>query len=68
MEASGGPRELLGWMIPFTQIEIRIWDWRRQQEICVFCATEKAKRSEEDAYNAGFDDGVRRVEEDSDPF
>lgn len=67
MEASGGPKELIGWTIPFTKIEIRVWDCANQEYICLFCATEKAHEQGRTAYECGaeagylegFDDGRR---------
>lgn len=65
MDPSGGPRELVSWTIPFTQIELKLWDWKRQEMVCTTCAMEKAQDTGRSAYDAGMEDGYNRGFDDA---
>jgi hypothetical protein len=55
--------------IPFTKIEIRIFNWYKPQfdELCSECAIDRDRHSSRDdqAYEAGFGDGYEKALTDS---
>lgn len=67
---TGAPYTVLQFTIPFTQIEIIIWNWKVKDyaEYCLDCTLDM-ERSEikdytDEAYNAGFDDGYEKAIKD----
>jgi len=55
------PDEIFLWTIPFTRIELKIWRWCKVS-YCRWCAMDNARTDEEEAYNAGYEDGYSKGE------
>lgn len=66
-QLNDGPKELFNFMIPFTQIEIRVWNWKSKEynEFCDECLIDFDQEPERDAYYSGFEDGARKVYEEN---
>lgn len=52
--ATGSPKTVMNFKIPFTQIEVMAWNWGKPEyhETCEECDKEK------EAYDSGFNDGA----------
>ena len=68
---TGAPFTVLQFTIPFTKIEIIVWNWgiKDYSDYCMDCLRDmeqsKLKDHTDEAYNTGFDEGYERAIKDS---
>ena len=64
---SNAPKTIVQFTIPFTQIEIIVWNWNHSnyEDLCSECFMDNYNSRENDrqreAYNAGVEDGFERA-------
>ena len=64
---SAGPKVIIQFTIPFTQIEIIVWNWSHNdyEDLCSECFMDDYHSRENDrsreAYNSGVEDGYERA-------
>ena len=63
MESTESPIEY-GFKIPFFDVEVFIRKWDKEQWFCVECYESKRDRPQEEAYDAGFKEGMKSAEKE----
>lgn len=61
------PKEVLIFRIPFTSLEVRVWDWsgKGYHEYCTECMEDYENHKNDDTYNAISQDAYQRGFEDA---